>query len=129
MKNSTYICKTCGKESKKSHQKMNIYCSNTCSAEGKLLDSIKKLNQGLLFERKTIAKALAKINGYKCEICSITEYNNKSIILQVDHKDGNAGNNFSDNLRLLCPNCHSQTSSFGGRNKGNGRAKRGFPLR
>ena len=38
-------------------------------------------------------------------------------ILQVDHIDGNYLNNLKDNLRFLCPNCHSQTSTWRGRNK------------
>jgi len=129
MKNSTYKCKVCGIESKVSHQKMNVYCSVACASEGKLLESVERLKQGLLSERATIRGALARIKGYRCEVCDISDYNNQPITLQVDHTDGNPGNNDIDNLRLICPNCHSQTQSFSGRNKGNGRSYRGLPLR
>jgi 5-methylcytosine-specific restriction endonuclease McrA len=129
MKNSTYLCKTCGAESKISHQKMNIYCSNKCSAEGKLLESIGRAKEGLVRERPTLRKILAKLNGYYCVVCNISEYNGHPITLQVDHTNGDAGNNSLSNLRLICPNCHSQSDTFSGRNKGSGRAARGLPLR
>lgn len=55
---------------------------------------------------------------YKCVECGIgSTYNNKSITLQVDHIDGDWKNNIKDNLRFLCPNCHSQTSTYCNKNK------------
>lgn len=57
-----------------------------------------------------------KIFKYKCYICNISKWNNKEISLDLDHIDGNRENNLLNNLRLLCPNCHSQTSTFKGRN-------------
>ena len=57
--------------------------------------------------------------GYKekkCEICGITEWMNKPISLQLHHKDGNSINHRLENLQILCPNCHSQTDSFAGKN-------------
>ena len=43
------------------------------------------------------------------------EWNEKSITLELDHIDGDRYNNNFDNLRILCPNCHSQTPTFRGR--------------
>lgn len=52
-----------------------------------------------------------------CAICGLgPEWNGKELKLQLDHIDGNAGNNLFDNLRILCPNCHTQTDTFTGRN-------------
>lgn len=53
---------------------------------------------------------------YKCSKCGISKWMNEKIILELDHVDGNVLNNQIDNLRLLCPNCHSQTPTFRGKN-------------
>ena len=53
---------------------------------------------------------------HKCELCGIGPiWNFKNLTLQIDHKDGDNLNNIPENLRFLCPNCHSQTSTFGSR--------------
>ena len=46
------------------------------------------------------------------------EYNGQPLSLQLDHVDGNANNDMPSNLRLLCPNCHTQTENFGSKGKG-----------
>jgi len=54
----------------------------------------------------------------KCAVCGIgTKWNNKFLRFQVDHIDGNRFNNTLTNLRFLCPNCHSQTETFGNSRK------------
>lgn len=50
---------------------------------------------------------------YKCEGCGIVDWNGKPISLQLDHIDGCPTNHLLENLRLLCPNCHSQTPTYG----------------
>lgn len=56
------------------------------------------------------------IKERKCEICNLTEWNNLLIPLELDHIDGDPYNHKLDNLRILCPNCHAQTSTYRGRN-------------
>lgn len=54
-----------------------------------------------------------------CEECGLYFWNQIPITLELDHKDGNRKNNHHTNLRCLCPNCHSLTSNWRGRNKTN----------
>lgn len=53
-----------------------------------------------------------------CNNCGISnEWNGKTLNFILDHIDGNATNNFKDNLRLICPNCDSQLPTYKSRNK------------
>lgn len=53
--------------------------------------------------------------SYKCNTCDIYPiWNKKELRLQIDHINGNYLDNRKENLRFLCPNCHSQTSGFCG---------------
>ena len=52
-----------------------------------------------------------------CELCGIgNSWNGKKLSMQLDHIDGNPRNHSLQNLRILCPNCHSQTETFGSKN-------------
>lgn len=65
---------------------------------------IRLLNEGLL--------------EYKCALCgNIGEWQGKPLSLQLDHKNGINNDNRLENLRFLCPNCHSQTETYAGKNK------------
>ena len=52
----------------------------------------------------------------RCEQCGITDWQGEPLVMQLHHKDGDGTNNELSNLELLCPNCHSQTDTYGGRN-------------
>lgn len=54
---------------------------------------------------------------YKCAICGISEWNGKALSLELDHINGINYDNRLENLRWLCPNCHSQTTTYGSRNQ------------
>lgn len=67
----------------------------------------------------SLKKRVLKSNliEYKCAICGISEWMNKELILQLDHINGDNRDNRISNLRLLCPNCHSQTETYCRKNK------------
>jgi hypothetical protein len=51
-----------------------------------------------------------------CSVCGITEWFGKPMNMELDHIDGNRSNHKLDNLRMLCPNCHSQTETYRSKN-------------
>ena len=59
----------------------------------------------------------AGIKENKCEKCGIDNWNGKELKCHLDHIDGDCYNHKLDNLQILCPNCHSQTDTFAGKNK------------
>lgn len=55
--------------------------------------------------------------GGRCNRCNIDVWMDQPITLEIDHIDGNRTNNARENLEGLCPNCHSVTPTWRGRNK------------
>jgi hypothetical protein len=53
----------------------------------------------------------------RCALCGLVEWLGKPLSVQIDHINGNNKDNRLENLRMLCPNCHSQTDTFGARNR------------
>lgn len=70
------------------------------------------------FQTFKLLKRLFKerIKEVKCENCKITKWNNKVVPLELHHIDGNPFNHKLENLQVLCPNCHAQTSTHRGKN-------------
>lgn len=117
-----YVKKTCG-----------LSCSSRYSAKKARDKYIKEWKLGLKSGMKGKQSISGHIRKYlfhkydnKCMKCGWNEVHSLTglIPLQIDHIDGDFKNNKEENLRLLCPNCHSLTHTYGSLNIGNGRRSR-----
>ncbi len=52
----------------------------------------------------------------ECSECGLTEWRGRVLVLHIDHINGQKHDHRIENLRMLCPNCHSQTPTYGGKN-------------
>ena len=122
-------CLNCKKEIKEN----NKYCSNLCQKEYEYKEYIEKWKNKKVNGLKGEYQISNHIKTYlfnkynnRCARCGwgeINIYTNK-IPLEVEHIDGNYKNNSESNLILLCPNCHSLTSTYKGANVECGRKSR-----
>lgn len=63
-------------------------------------------------------RARLKTVCYTCEVCGNNgTWRGSKLVLQMDHRNGDRNDNRFENLRWLCPNCHSQTPTFGSKNR------------
>lgn len=69
---------------------------------------------------------LIQERGHCCEECTVSIWNDKPITLELEHIDGDNKNNNKDNLKLLCPNCHSQTPTWRRAKKAYGKHNRRY---
>jgi 5-methylcytosine-specific restriction endonuclease McrA len=56
------------------------------------------------------------LDARRCAACGVSEWLGEPLVLELHHLNGDGKDNRLENLQLLCPNCHSQTETFSGRN-------------
>ena len=112
--------------------KIAKFCSSVCSGAYRtqlIIDEWIKdpdtatTSQGV---KSVVKKYLIQQANYSCSKCSWAEINPTTgrCPLEVDHIDGNAYNNAPENLQVICPNCHSLTSTYRALNRSSSRAYR-----
>lgn len=110
-----------------------VYCSNICQRNYEYEKFIKNWKSGKIVGLNSIGLVSSYIKKYlrkkfsnKYVLCGWSKINQKTGIvpLVADHIDGNWKNNIENNLRLICPNCDSLSSTYAGLNRGKGRKNR-----
>lgn len=117
---STYNCLSCNKLMENRPNTKSKYCSQNCQHEYQYKQRISNWKNGEKIGKRPLKRYLSEQKD-GCWKCGITEWNQIKIVLELEHIDGNSDNNVEENLSLLCPNCHSQTDTYKGKNTGNGR--------
>ena len=76
---------------------------------------VRRSKHSIRLKGAILRRALLEIGRpYKCEKCDNDgEWQGEVLLLPVDHLNGDWTDNTPENLRFLCPNCHSQTENFG----------------
>mgnify|MGYP001563195707 CR=1 FL=1 len=111
------------------------YCSNLCQSKYQYKKYVKLWKNGLVNGSRGVsaknishhlARYLSEKFGEKCTLCGWNKVNPLTgrVPLEIDHINGNSDDNMESNLRLICPNCHSLSSTYRNLNKGHGRAWR-----
>ncbi len=103
-------------------------CSNECLMDSKYNKIASRLTTNSTLKTSAVKRYLFRygLAEKKCKICGLSEWMGKEMPLTLDHINGINNDNRLENVRILCPNCHSQTDTFCGKNKGNGPGSRGI---
>ena len=107
---------------KRTHQKVREKLLNGRTERQYFLEDV--LIAGKFIRGYKLKKALLVcgfIENLDCQLCGWNKTNPHSGIIatQIDHVDGDDTNNKPENLKILCPNCHSLTKTYAGNNKVN----------
>jgi Zn finger protein HypA/HybF involved in hydrogenase expression len=107
-------------------QGKGLYCSNKCQQEDYYKQNITDWLSKKISGRKKdgrpsdyVRRFMLEEANYKCSKCGWGEKNpiNGIIYLEIDHIDGTRDNGYKENLRVLCPNCHTLTDTYKTLNK------------
>jgi hypothetical protein len=123
----TRKCKNCSEEFiSNGVKRLNIFCSSHCCNEYKVKENFTKIENRIYVSSNILKKYLIHKNGDKCMECGWDKINpvTKKVPIELEHIDGNHKNNTLENVKLLCPNCHSLTTTYKALNRGKGRPSR-----
>lgn len=124
-------CLSCGNEVAR---KPNKFCCQTCQTDWQYKNYIERWIAGLETGYRNdnnysismhVRRYLFEKYGSSCQLCKWSKKNEVTdkVPLTVHHIDGNAKDCSSNNLQLLCPNCHSLTKNYGSLNKASPRRR------
>ena len=123
------VCQICGNKIAHSNQSnLCVSCFKKTQANEKIRIWKETGNTGCGTSstlRNCIRDYIFEKQNKQCSICHMdAQWNGKDLHFILDHIDGDAANNFEDNLRLICPNCDSQLDTYKSRNKNSARSHR-----
>ena len=93
-----------------------IFCTRKCR---RMFETEEKIQNGVITYRSKHAmrRYLKDLRGHRCEDCGNTTWDEVEIPLDMHHIDGNVTNMALENLKLLCPNCHTMTINYKSKNR------------
>jgi hypothetical protein len=121
------VCKNCLENFiSNGSKRLNIFCSSHCCGEYKVKENFTKIENGIHVSSNILKKYLIHKNGDQCMECGWDKVNpvTKKVPVELEHIDGDHRNNTLGNVKLLCPNCHSLTTTYKALNRGKGRPSR-----
>jgi len=113
-------CKWCWADNKRKNAR---YCSDKCLQEKQDKDTELKLVKNWTTKLDWIKHFLIRKRWHKCETCWITEWNWVPTPIEIHHLNWDSVDNREKNLKLICPNCHSQTDNYKSKNKNSTRKR------
>lgn len=118
---STYVCLGCGVSGEKKQSTIRKFCSNGCQQKYQSKQIFEMVEAGNAENEGQVKRYLINKHGNVCldDNCA-WDFSKRPVNVELEHKDGNAKNNTLENCTLLCPNCHSTTSTYKAKNKGKG---------
>jgi len=111
-------CANCGEKTNNPK-----FCSNACQHAHKRqtaffeIEKTQCVKTGKCGISNVGRQYLIETRGYICEVCNRETWNGIPITLELDHINGKSMDNRLKNIRLICPNCHSQTKNYRAKNK------------